>query len=224
MELWDTRNKSLAILAGEFAPQAKSIEDLFVVIDECIELFDEIENDDFCRICGLSLAKARNLALGAYGMILDGLGQEAGALIRPFIEFHELLTYFRLDASRVQQAINNKLPPAGKIAQLIQGNFQEFREHLNSHASHSSFSEHSISHMFDMKEMKIRKEQPMLPVVLLHNMADFFVQFILLAYEAVNCLQTYQLGYAENQANRVLELRAIGIEAFRLDERRNKPT
>ena len=170
------------------------------------------------------LGKSFNLALGAYGLILDGLGQEAGALIRPFIEYHELLAYFRLDPSRVQQAINNKLPSAGKRAQLIAGSFQEFREHLTGHASHSSFSEHSLSHLLDMKEMKIRKEQPMLPVVLFRNMGDFFVQLILLAYEAVNCLQTHQLGYAENQADRVLKLRVIGIEVFRLEERRSNQT
>lgn len=225
MELWGTRNKAIEILGDEFAPQAKAIEDLFLVVDECIELFDKkAGDDDFSRACGLCLAKARNLALGAYGLILDGLGQEAGALIRPFIEYHELLAYFRLDPSRVQQAINNKLPSAGKRAQLIAGSFQEFREHLNGHASHSSFSEHSLSHLLDMKEMKIRKEQPMLPVVLFRNMGDFFVQLILLAYEAVNCLQTHQLGYAENQADRVLKLRVIGIEVFRLEERRsNQP-
>jgi hypothetical protein len=223
MELWGTRKKAVEMLAGEFAPQAKAIEDLFLVLDECIELFDKkAEADDFCRVCGLCLAKARNLALGAYGLILDGLGQEAGALIRPFIEYHELLTYFRLDPSRVQQAINDKLPSAGKRAQLIAGSFQGFREHLNSHASHSSFSEYSLSHLLDKKEMKIRKEQPMLPAVLFRNMGDFFVQLILLSYEAVNSLQTYELGYAENQADRVLKLREIGIDVFRLAERRSE--
>jgi len=216
MELWSTRNKALEMLAGEYATQAKAIEDLFLVIDECIELFDrKAGDDDFCRICGLTLAKARHLALGAYGLILDGLGQEAGALIRPFIEYQELLTYYRMDTSRVQQAISNDLPAAGKIAQLIEGCFQEVREHFNSHASHSSFSEYSISHLFNMKEMKIRKEQPMLPVVLFRNMASFYFQLLMLSNEAVNCLQTHQLGYAENQANRVLELRVIGKEAFR---------
>lgn len=220
MELWGTRNSALQLLAGEFAPQAKAIEDLFLVIDECIELFDnKATSDEFCRVCGLSLTKARNQALGIYGLILDGLGQEAGALMRPFIEFHELLTYFRLDPIRVQQALANKLPPAGKIAQIISGPFREFREHLNSHASHSSFSEHSMGHLIDSHQLKIRKEQPMLPKVLFRNMGDFFVQFLLLAYEAVNCLQTHQIGYAESQVERVLKLREIGMEVFRLDER-----
>lgn len=217
MELWSTRNKALEILAGEYAPQAKAIEDLFLVIDECIELFDRrAGDDDFCRICGLTLAKARHLALGAYSLILDGLGQEAGALIRPFIEYQELLTYYRMDTSRVQQAISNDLPSAGKIAQLIEGCFQEIREHFNSHASHSSFSAHSLSHLFNMKDMKIRIEQPMLPSVLFRNMASFFVQLLLLAEEAIYCLQTYQSGYAENQACRALELRMTGRMAFLL--------
>lgn len=217
MDLWATRNRALEILAGEFAPQAKALEDLFMIIDECIELFDDrADSDDFCRICGLTLAKARHLALGAYGLILDGLGQEAGALIRPFIEYQELLTYYRMDARHVQQAINDDLPTAGKVAQLIQGYSQDVREYFNNHASHSSFSVNSIGHLFDMKEMKIRKEQPMLPHVLFRNMGYFYFQLLPLSIEAVNCLKSYQLGYAEDQANRILDLWVNGKEVFRL--------
>jgi hypothetical protein len=78
----------MEMLAKGYKQQGKAIEAVFAVIDECIDLFNaKAGNDDFQRICGLVLAKARNYGLGTYGLILDGLGQEAGALVRPFIEY-----------------------------------------------------------------------------------------------------------------------------------------
>jgi hypothetical protein len=210
----------MEMLAKDFKEQARAIESVFEVVDECIDLFNEkAGEDDFHRVCGLVLAKARNYALGAYGLILDGLGQEAGALLRPFIEYHELLTYFRLDPKRVEEAISDKLPSAGKRAQLIEGYFHEFRKYLNDNASHSSFSTHSLNHLFDKPSMSIRKEQPMLPKVLFRNMGDFFVQMELMAIEAINCLQTADMGSAENQAEAIEKLRVNGIEVFKLNER-----
>lgn len=220
MGLWKTRHRSMEMLAKDFKPQAKAIEATFTIIDECIDLFNEkAGNDNFHRICGLVLAKARNYALGSYGLILDGLGQEAGALMRPFIEYHELLTYFRLEPTRVKQAIDDRLPSAGKRAQLIEGHFKGFREYLNDHASHSSFSHYSLNHLFDKPEMTIRKEQPMLPKVLFRNIGDFFVQILLITIEAVNCLQTAEAGRADKQAHAIEQLRNEGLVLFKLDER-----
>lgn len=174
MGLWKTRHHSMEMLAKDFKEQGRAIERSFAVIDKCIDLFDQkAREDDFHSICCVVLTKARNYALGAYGLILDGLGQEAGALLRPFIEYHELLTYFRLDPSRVKQAIDNNLPSAGKRAQIIEGYFHEFRNYLNENASHSSLSDYSISHLFEKTDMTIRKEQPMLPSVLYRNMGVF---------------------------------------------------
>jgi len=218
MGLWKTRHKSMEWLAKDFKPQASAIVDAFSILDDCIDIFDSNSNNDYCRVCGLTLAKARNYALGAYGLILDGLGQEAGALIRPFIEYYELLVYFRKNPARVQQAIEDKLPSAGNIAKKIEGDFQGFREYLNNNASHSSYSHYSLNHLLDRSEMKIRKEQPFLEKVLFRNMADFFVQLILLAIEAINCLQIHQLGIAEKQAIAVTELKEYGIKTFKLEE------
>lgn len=210
-------------LAKGFKPQASAIVDAFGIIDDCIDLFDSKSTNDYCRICGLTLAKARNFALGAYGLILDGLGQEAGALIRPFVEYHELLVYFRKDPVRAQQAIDDKLPSAGNIAKKIEGDFHGFREYLNENASHSSYSYYSLNHLLDKPEMKIRKEQPFIEGVLFRNMGDFFVQLVLLAIEAINCLQTHQMGIAEKQAEAITELKQHGINVFKLEERVARP-
>ncbi|NQT68089.1 MAG: hypothetical protein HQ552_00745 [Desulfobacteraceae bacterium] len=220
MKLWETRSKALHLLEGEFREKAKLMEKVFSIIDECIDLFErKAAEDGFHRICGLTLIKARNLSLATYGLILDGLGQEAGALIRPFIEYHELLIYFRLDPLRVNEAIDNKLPTAGKRAQLIKGEFQEFRSHLNEHASHSAYSYYSLNHLLDQPNMKFRKMQSMLPKVLDRNLGDLFVMVVLMVIEAINCLQTQELGYAENQAEKIEEIKNEGSFVFKLHER-----
>lgn len=213
----------MEMIAKDFKQQGVLIEDTFKIIDECIDLFNEkATDDDFHRICGLVLAKARNFALGSYGLILDGLGQESGALLRPFIEYHELLTYFRLEPSRINEAINNCLPSAGKRALKIAGQFSDFRKYLNEHASHSSLSNYSLNHVFEKSEKKILKVQPMRPNVLFQNMGDFFVQLLLISIEAVNCLQTANMGSADSQANTIEQLRVNGFILFKLDERKEK--
>ena len=58
----------------------------------------------------------------------------------------------------------------------------------------------------------------MLPDVLFRNMGDFFVQLILLAFEAIQCLQIREMGYAEEQANNILKLYEVGKDIFRLEE------
>jgi hypothetical protein len=55
----------------------------------------------------VTLVKAKNLALGSYSLVLDGLGQEAGALMRPMIEYAELLAYFRLHPEMVKLSATN---------------------------------------------------------------------------------------------------------------------
>jgi hypothetical protein len=71
--------------------------------------------------------------------------------------------------------------------------------------------------------MKIRKEQPFLEDVLFRNIGDFFVQLVLLAIEAINCLQTHQMGIAEKQAQGITELREHGIVVFEFEERVPRP-
>lgn len=59
----------------------------------------------------------------------------------------------------------------------------------------------------------------MLPKVLFVNMGDFFVQMILMATEAINCLQTDEMGSAEKQAEDIVRLKNEGISFFKLGER-----
>jgi hypothetical protein len=42
-----------------------------------------------------------------------------------------MLIDFRLDPTRIDEALNDHLPSAGRIAKKIAGHFQDLREYLN---------------------------------------------------------------------------------------------
>lgn len=220
MALWATRKASLDLLDSELLEQRIAIERAFEIIDASIEFFNQhAKNDQYSRICGLTLAKARSYALGAYGMILDNLGQEAGALMRPFLEYYELLIYFSEEPNRVEQAVEGKLPNAGTRAKLINSDFKGFREYLNQNASHSSYSFYSLRHQLDAKSLSVKKSQPFAPKVLFRNLGDFFAQLVLLCFQAAICVSTKDYQAAAELSQDAGRLRDEGVEHFQLKER-----
>jgi hypothetical protein len=187
--LWRARSDALTYLRRQRPSQIEAIERLFELADECIDAYESQSGDLYSRVCGLTTLKAKNLAFGIYSLTLDGLAQESGALARPFIEYAELLTYFRMLPEAVIDAITGELPNAGTRAKKIGGIYKPFREHLNEHASHSSYSSYSLAHLTDPKTKRFRKLQGMHPMVLERNLGDFAVQFVLMLREAVLCLE-----------------------------------
>ena len=123
-------------------------------------------------------------------------------------------------SSQFKKAIENKLPPAGKRAKLIKSDYQGFRDYLNKHASHSSYSEFSLQHLFD--DGQLRLSQPFILKTLKGNVRDLYVQVWLLACEAVNAIQTHELGMAEAQSLALKIHQKEALRVFKLDEvRRN---
>lgn len=182
--LWRARTEALTHLRRKRAERIAVIEEIFCLIDRCVQTYEvRASSDAYARICGLTLLKAKHLALGAYSLILDGLGQEAGALLRPFIEYTELLTYFRQYPKKVGDAERGRLPSAGRRAKAIDGIYQELRQHLNQHASHGSYSRYSLGHLMEPGSGKFKKMQKMVPEVLDRNVGDFAVQLFLLLHE-----------------------------------------
>src|SRR5687768_5816205 len=152
MRLWEARTEALDYLARNQPSRLAVIDRTFDLFDACLDAFEASDAAPYSTVCAISLLKAKNLAHGAYSLTLDGLAQEAGALLRPLVEYAELLTYFRLSPDRVKQAINGTLPSAGKRAELVQGIYKNFREFLNENASHSLFTDASVSHLFESSE------------------------------------------------------------------------
>ena len=148
-DLWSTRRGSQRALEADLKPLADLLGEAFATVDECVARLDGLDSS-FGRVTALVLIKGRNLGLGCYSLSLDALAQEGGALFRPFIETVELLTYFRLDPRRVDEALEERLPKAGEIARRIGAGLKELRTYLNAHASHLSVSEHSMRHLIDV--------------------------------------------------------------------------
>lgn len=194
MNIWSAREKSQRWLNNELASEGEILREGFDYLGNFIKLFEKIghaegENEigQFCRISSITLAKFSHLLLGCYSLILDGLAQESGALLRPLIETYELLVYFRQDKTRINQILENKLPSAGIIGQRISGDYHNLRTHLNDNASHFSYKMDSVQHLFDENA----KIQP----VPNHNLKVFRANLQLLnafqifvLFEAVNCL------------------------------------
>jgi len=179
MSLWDTRQLSQAALAGELQKEAELLREAFEIVDNCVERLETIDTP-FARVVALITIKARNLALGSYSVLLDALGQEAGALLRPLVEALELLRYLRLDPTRVEEALARRLPTAGAIAQRIDGEFRELRQYLNSHASHLSLDPVAVRQLIDFQQLRLRPVQPLRVEVLRKNMHVLFAIFFLL--------------------------------------------
>jgi hypothetical protein len=190
VDIWKTRSLSWSYLNEQHPSRVSVILQSFELIDRCIDEYEMYAGTNvYARICGLTLLKAKNHALGSMSLVLDGLGQEAGALLRPMIEYIELLTYLRQFPDQAERAAENDLLTAGQRAKAIGGIYQGLREHLNIHASHSSYSSHfSLSHLLT-PELSFRKLQQFVPHVLEANIRDLTVQLQLLLQEGILALQ-----------------------------------
>lgn len=217
--LWRARSESLTHLRRERPEQVATIEQLLQLIDRCIDAYEaSAASNTYARVCGLTLLKAKNLAVGAYSLILDGLAQEAGALMRPFVEYTELLTYFQRYPEKVDDALSDKLPSAGQRAKAIEGSYKAFREHLNAHASHSSYSHYSLSHLLEPGTLRFKKLQRMHPHVLERNVRDLAVQLYLLLHEAVIGLEPFAIHDLRLLAPECDEAKQCLVDRFRLNE------
>jgi hypothetical protein len=219
MNIWSAREKALHWLNDELKPESQILQDGFDYLAHIVELLEKLERDEgeseagqFYRICGITLAKYSHLLLGNYSLILDGLAQEAGALLRPLIETYELLVYFRQDKSRINEVLEDKLPSPGIIGKRISGNYQDLREHLNRSASHFSYEIDAVRHLFD-QNAKIQPVPTHSLKVLWKNlqMLNAFQVFVL--FEAVNCL--FAMGFDANAlADKIEKWRDTCVKTF----------
>ncbi len=217
-QLWSAREGALSYLQDRHPSRLAVLDRTFELLDDCIEAFELSEVPTlYPRVCGLCLVKATNLAQGALSLILDGLGQEAGALMRPMIEYVELLTYFRLHPAMTERALQNDLPKAGERARAIGSVFKDFREHLNRDASHSSFSKHSIAHLFEPDTLRFRKRQRTVAHVLERNVRDLVVQLHNLLHEAILTLETADAGKFIELASRYEKLKLRMFDVYDLN-------
>jgi len=204
--LWNTRKQAEYALEKGLAHCAMLSDEVFLTIDDLVSCLEAL-NQPFGRVCALVLIKARNLGLGCYSLFLDELGQESGALFRPLLECLELLTYFRLEPTRIEEALENRLPSAGNIAKKIKGQIKFMRDYLNTHASHVSLAPEPNSHLINFSEGRIRKVQPFKEKVLYENVLLLLSVLVWIEIEAVNCISIGERKINEALINKVEGLR-----------------
>ena len=209
--LWEVRQQSVLALSGELKPFESLIGEALDLIDHCALRLESLEGPSGL-VCALVLAKARNLAVGCYSLSLDALGQEGGALFRPLIECLEMLTYFKLEPQRITEALEDRLPPAGIIAQRIEGDFKRLREYLNSHASHLSVTPEAMQHLIDAKGGRLRLVQAHSTPVLRQNLGTLLVALTWLAIEALNCVSVLGGTVDDAVATRAEDIKARGLQ------------
>lgn len=190
----------------------------FELIDQCVAEYEaQSANSTYARVCGLTLLKGKNLAQGSLSLVLDGLGQECGALLRPLIEYAELLTYLNQNPAEAENAAANDLPKAGVRAKTISATSQGLREHLNEHASHSSYSHYSLSHLLT-PELSFRTLQRFVPHVLETNFTNIAVHLEWLLQEAFFAMQHLYTDGQPQLAPAIQGHRARMLSAFGLNE------
>jgi hypothetical protein len=219
MNIWSTREKSVRWLNNELKPQSQVLEEGFDHLSRIIKLFDELGDNEgeseigrYCRICGITLAKYSHLLIGNYSLMLDGLAQEAGALLRLLIEAYELLVYFRQDKSRVNEVIEDKLPSPGIIGKRISGDYRDLRDYLNANASHFSYKMDSMRHLFD-ENIKIHSLPNHSLKVFRTNLQLLNAFQVFILFEAVNCLFAIEFD-ANTLADEIEEWRDTCVKIF----------
>ncbi len=159
--------------------------ELFAVSEDILEELEGRVDLPVARVAALALLKANRISIGIYSLVLDCLGQEAGALFRVLQEAWEFLMYLRMDITRVNAILDHKIPRAGEIAKAIEGRFAGLRKHLNQHAAHLSFTPDAMGHIVDMSKGTLRIDRSPDAKVIRRNMAVLFGILFLAAGEAV---------------------------------------
>ncbi len=208
--LFDTRERALTALQSGLLQYAIRTEDLFLLLDSLLDECTRAKKrsaDDRVTVAGLILAKGRNLSLALYSLCLDGLAQEAGALLRPLIECIERLEYVRRNTQHAEILLTGK-KPAGDIAKEIGSPHRRLREHLNVAASHASFDYHAVVHLVAPANggVEFRKEQPYVESKLRRNLLTLHAVQVLLCIAGWNCIATLP-GVDASLADRIDALR-----------------
>ncbi len=212
MSLWETRERAITATESTLLTESEVIYRGFSLLDEMLIVFQS-EDSAFCRVTGITLLKAKNLAQGIFSLALDGLAQEAGAILRPLLECLELLKYLYDNPQRIDEALEGRLPLAGEISKRIHGKFQKLRNHLNRHASHYSLAPESMSHLIDSNSGSWRTTQRFNKSVLRKNMTTLFAFQVQLLFEAANCLASNEL-LTDSLEGRLNEFKEEGYKIF----------
>ena len=219
MNLWITRDSALQALRTGMVRESEILDKAFQQLEYFAQRLGSIRPETpFNRISALAAAKARNLAQACYSLVLDGLGQESGAIVRVWTEATDLLVYIRLDPSRAAQVLEGRFPSAGERAKVIGSSTQKVRTALSKTASHlGGFETDSWLHMVNERTGQVRTRQEFRQDIMRQNLGTTFALLVWTIREAALCLQTAR-GFVEaGVVQQMRQLSSEGIALFHAD-------
>lgn len=181
-----SRQKNISIVKTQYEGYYNILNELFEIGHNICDGLNLEET--YIRILGIVYTKGLVISKSIYSLIIDGYGQESGALLRSLLEIIELIKYIREDETRINEIIENKLPTAGKIAQIVNGNFFELRKYLNDNASHFNLTYYSVSHVIDINDNKLKPKQRVSEKTLINNITTVISFLFFLCREIVLAL------------------------------------
>lgn len=218
MNLWTTRESALQALRTDLARECELLDRAFQQLEYFAQRLGDFRPETpFTRITALVAVKARNLAQASYSLVLDGLGQESGAIVRVWLEANELLGYIRRDPERTSQIVEGNLPKAGARAKLIDSAMQPVRTALSNTAAHFSFETESWLHIVDARTGGVRTRQEFRQDILRENLGTTFALLFGTIKEAALCLNAARGSIEEEVVRKLDQLRKEGITLFNAD-------
>jgi len=215
MDLWAERSRALEALKGELAVENALIERAFQLLEDIAQALPvQATNNVFGSIAALVTAKGLALGRGTWSLMLDSLGQEAGAISRPWVEAVELLMYLRKDPAHLKQVVEGTLPSAGERAKAIGGFAKPLRDHWNLSASHIGTEAETWAHMFNLKTATVKTRFRYSEAVLRGNMKILFGMLAWNITEASLCLRAPHGRMPQPLARQVDSLISEDLQVF----------
>jgi hypothetical protein len=211
------REQSIKIITEELLTEWKAVDTAFRLLDQCVQRFAIAPSEStFASFVLVILVKAKHFAHACRILALEGFAQEAGAILRIWVEAIELVRYLAEQPERIQEIVDGRLPNAGERAKRIGGKFQRLRNYLNENSSHFSFTLASMSHVVNLVTRQIFTEPPVSINSLRANISVLFAFVFFTGAEAVNALGVADIQN-EDLATLLAEIRSVGIQVFRIE-------
>jgi hypothetical protein len=216
MNLWTVREGAMLALEEEMVAERSLLDRAFQQAEYLAQRLQSIETTaPFGQITGAATAKARILGQACYSLVLDGIGQESGAIARVWLEAIDLLTYLYLDPSRTEEIFKKGGPPkAGKIAQEVKSKSGKARRYLNEAAAHLGFGMESWQHLTNWNIGGLRTRPQLNLDLLRRNLGDVFTMMAWTIRESAFCLNVAQGYVEEGIGNAIHDLKTEGFEIF----------
>jgi len=220
--MFEARQRALNALDNELSSERELINECFDMTRKLIAIFDTPEFDPLMAAAGTATLKCRYLLLGVYELSLDGLGQEAGALLRVVQEYLIVIEYLYWEPEKAVELVEGKVGNAGKLAmklaELVEGLGPEYKAikqavlgHLNAQknlrenylhtfAAHMSFAPEARGHLIDAKTLRARLDPVFAAVTFRWNLSACCSFLIDVIFHAAQLLQKHNklpAAYAE---------------------------